>query len=89
VRSGAISSTDRTRLQAPFRAGIEIEDHKLDLAWATGLQERLIAPVAILIDEGQEAEAVANRAGFRFFTSVEAFKIDARRDVLALEPTGV
>ncbi|MBB4957890.1 DISARM system SNF2-like helicase DrmD [Micromonospora polyrhachis] len=30
VRWGAIASADRTALQAPFRAGIEIEDYQLD-----------------------------------------------------------
>jgi hypothetical protein len=69
--------------------GSRLRTYQLDLAGPIGLQERLIAPVAIVIDEGQEAEAVTNHAGFRFFTSVEAFKIDAHRDVLALEPTGV
>ncbi|MER3438723.1 MAG: hypothetical protein C4346_14640 [Chloroflexota bacterium] len=61
----------------------------LDLAWPHGLQEGLSVPVALLIDEGQETEEAANRAGFRFFTSVDEFKDYVRREVLVLEPAGV
>lgn len=61
----------------------------LDLAWPQGLQEGLSAPVALLIDEGRETEEAANRAGFRFFTSVDVFKDYVRREVLVLEPAGV
>ncbi len=61
----------------------------LDLAWPQGIQEGLSVPVALLIDEGRETEEAANRAGFRFFTSVDEFKDYVRREVLALEPAGV
>jgi hypothetical protein len=61
----------------------------LDLAWPAGLQEGLSVPIALLIDEGQEAEEAANRAGFLFFTSVDEFKAYVRSDILALEPAGV
>lgn len=61
----------------------------LDLAWPNGLQEGLSDPVALLIDEGPEVEAVANNAGFRYFTSVSAFKKYVQTEILAspeLEP---
>jgi hypothetical protein len=61
----------------------------LDLAWPAGLQEGLSAPVALRIDEGQEAEEATNRAGFLFFTSVDEFKAYVRSDILAHEPAGV
>ncbi|MGH2584815.1 MAG: GmrSD restriction endonuclease domain-containing protein [Dehalococcoidia bacterium] len=60
----------------------------LDLAWPNGLQEGLSQPVALLINEGQETEEAANRAGFRYFTDLEAFRAYVERDVLALEPAG-
>lgn len=46
----------------------------LDLAWPSGLQEGLSQPVAVLIDEPSETLAAANALGFRYFTSVDAFK---------------
>lgn len=57
----------------------------LDLAWPDGLQEGLSQPVAILIDESSEAEDAANRAGYRFFSSVGDFKSYVRREILASE----
>ena len=61
----------------------------LDLAWPYGLQEGLSQLVALLIDEDESVEAVANQAGFRFFTSVADFKRYVRGEVLALEFTEV
>ena len=46
----------------------------LDLAWPDGLQPGLSHPVALLIDEDHEVEEAANRAGFRYFTEVDAFR---------------
>jgi hypothetical protein len=57
----------------------------LDLAWPDGLQEGLSVPVALLIDEPKETEAAANRAGFRYFTSVEAFRSYVEREILAVD----
>jgi hypothetical protein len=54
----------------------------LDLAWPNGLQEGLTEPVALLLNEGAEVETVAGAMGFRFFTSVDAFKEYVRRDIL-------
>lgn len=61
----------------------------LDLAWPDGLQEGLSQPVALLLEEDEPVEAAANRAGFRFFTSVAEFKSYVRGEVLALELTAV
>lgn len=54
-----------------------------DIAWPAGLQERLSGPVAVLINEGAEVIALASRAGYRCFTSVEAFKDYVQKDVLS------
>ena len=57
----------------------------LDLAWPSGLQEGLSAPVALLVDEPKETEVAAYRAGFRFFTDVQAFQSYVSREILAVE----
>lgn len=57
----------------------------LDLAWPAGLQVGLSQPVALLIDESAEIEEIVNRAGYLFFTNVDAFREYVNRDVLALE----
>lgn len=57
----------------------------LDLAWPNGLQEGYSPPVAVLLDEGREVEQLANQAGFRYFTDVDAFREYVRREVLAQE----
>ena len=56
-----------------------------DLAWPEGLQEGLSVPVALLVDEPDETIRAANRAGFRYFTSIESFKEYVAREVLALD----
>ncbi len=58
----------------------------LDLAWPNGLQEGYSQPVALLLDEVEETEAIANHAGFRFFTNVVQFKHYVEREVLAIAP---
>jgi hypothetical protein len=58
----------------------------LDLAWPGGLQEGLSQPVALLIDEGQETEEAANRAGYRYFTDAEALRAYVRKEILAVVP---
>jgi hypothetical protein len=57
----------------------------LDLAWPDGLQEGYSQPVALLLDEGNDTEAVANQAGFRFFTDVATLKTYVNQEILALE----
>lgn len=56
-----------------------------DLAWPNGIQDALSQPVAVLLNEGAEALAIASRAGYRFFTSVEDFKAYVRIEILAGE----
>ena len=46
----------------------------LDLAWPEGLQPGLSQPVAVLLNEGPATLAVANKAGYRYFTSPDAFR---------------
>lgn len=53
-----------------------------DLAWPQGLQAELSDPVALLIDEGPEVHSIANNYGFRYFTSVDAFKEYVRKKIL-------
>ncbi len=55
----------------------------LDLAWPDGLQAGLSQPVALLIDEGEETEAVANRFGYRYFTDAASFRSYVEREILA------
>ncbi len=57
----------------------------LDLAWREGLQPGLSEPVALLVDEGPELLACANRYGFRCFTDIAAFERYVARDVTAEE----
>lgn len=45
-----------------------------DLAWPLGLQLELSSPVALLLNEGAEVVALASRAGYQCFTSVDDFK---------------
>ena len=64
----------------------------LDLAWPDGLQPGYSQPVALLLDEDSKTEAIANQAGFRFFTDIDRFKAYVRQEILALnestdEPT--
>ena len=46
----------------------------LDLAWVGGVQAELSEPVAVLLNEPPSVLEAANAAGFRCFTSVDAFK---------------
>ena len=58
----------------------------IDLAWPNGLQEGYSQPVALLIDEGRETEEAVNRAGYRYFTDVDAFQKYIKQEILVLEP---
>lgn len=53
-----------------------------DLAWPTGLQEELSSPVAVLLGEGPEVIALASRAGYQCFTSVDGFTRYVQKHVL-------
>jgi len=46
----------------------------LDLVWATGVQEELSEPVAVLLDESAELISMASAAGIRCFTTTAAFR---------------
>jgi len=56
-----------------------------DLAWPMGIQEGLSQPVSVLLNESAETLALANRAGFRCFTTVEDFKAYVQEDILATD----
>ncbi len=58
----------------------------LDLAWPSGLQERLSEPVALLIGEEKETLEAANKAGFSYFTDIDDFKRYVREKILVFEP---
>jgi hypothetical protein len=57
----------------------------LDLAWPNGLQEGYSQPIALLIDEGRETEEAANRAGYRYFTDVDAFRAYVQHEILVMQ----
>ncbi|MBE0448304.1 MAG: DUF262 domain-containing protein [Actinobacteria bacterium] len=61
----------------------------LDLAWPNGLQEGYSQPVALLIDEDKEIEEAANRAGYRYFTDIDSFRLYIEREILALEMASI
>lgn len=61
----------------------------LDLAWPNGLQQGLSQPVALLVGETQATEEAANRAGFRYFTDLKAFRDYVQEEILAFEPDTV
>lgn len=56
----------------------------LDLAWPNGLQEGYSQPVALLIDEVREVEEIVNRAGYLYFTDLDAFRAYVLRDILSV-----
>ena len=53
-----------------------------DLAWPNGIQQELSQPVAILLYEGQETISIANRGGYRCFTTVDDFKEYVEKEIL-------
>lgn len=55
----------------------------LDLAWPNGLQVGFSQPVALLIDDDLEVRTTASEAGFRVFTSADAFRRYVEREILA------
>ena len=44
-----------------------------DLVWPQGIQEELTQPVAVLLNEESETIAMASKAGFRCFKTIEDF----------------
>ena len=57
-----------------------------DLVWPDGLQQGLTQPVAVLLNEDAEVIGLANTAGFRCFTSPDAFKKYVNSELLAVAP---
>ena len=57
----------------------------LDLAWPNGLQEELTEPVALMLNENNEALLLASQAGFRCFKSTQAFKKYVDKEILTLD----
>ena len=55
----------------------------LDMAWPDGLQPGFSRPCAVLLNEPREVEEAANRAGYRFFTSIAEFKEYVEKEILA------
>jgi len=60
----------------------------LDLAWPNGLQEEYSQPVALLLGEEPELEALVSRAGYRCFTDGEALRSYIRHEILAMNGNG-
>ncbi len=56
-----------------------------DVAWPYGVQEGLTEPVAVLINESEEALAIASQAGFRCFASADSFKRYIETEILTQE----
>ena len=54
-----------------------------DMAWPEGLQPGFSQPTAILLNEPREVEEAANRAGYRFFNTVEEFKEHVEKSILS------
>jgi len=57
-----------------------------DLAWPDGLQAGYSQPVALLLDESEETQEIANQNGYRYFTDVQAFRDYVEREILVLQP---
>ncbi len=57
-----------------------------DLAWPNGIQEELSESAAVLLNEPAETISIANRAGFRCFTSVKEFKNYVNTEILKEQP---
>lgn len=53
-----------------------------DLVWPNGIQEELTQPVAVLLNEESETIAMASKAGFRCFKTVEDFKDYIKTEIL-------
>lgn len=57
----------------------------LDLAWPNGIQEELSEPVAILLNESNGTLVLAGQAGFRCFTTTQAFKNYVHQEILGAD----
>lgn len=46
----------------------------IDLAWPNGIQNGLSEPVALLLNETAETQAIVSKSGYRYFTSIADMK---------------
>ena len=46
----------------------------IDLAWPQGIQSGLSEPIALLLNETAETQAIVSKHGYRYYTSVEELK---------------
>ena len=46
----------------------------IDLAWPQGIQRGLSEPIALLLNETADVQAIVSRHGYRYYTSVEELK---------------
>lgn len=46
----------------------------IDLAWPLGIQSGLSEPIALLLNETAETQAIVSKHGYRYYTSVEELK---------------
>ncbi len=46
----------------------------IDLAWPQGIQKGLSEPIALLLNETAETQAIVSKHGFRYYTSIEELK---------------
>jgi hypothetical protein len=63
-------------------AGTGEQKAVFDIAWPNGIQEELSQPVTLLLNEGNEIIAIASQAGYRCFTSVQAFRQYVQAEIL-------
>ena len=56
----------------------------IDLAWPEGLQAGLSAPVAVLLNEPPEVLSAASAAGYRCFTTRDAFQDYVETEILGM-----
>jgi hypothetical protein len=61
----------------------------IDLAWPRGVQEGLTQPIALLLNETAELEAMVNQAGYLFFTNATELCAYIERHVLAVAEENV
>ena len=54
-----------------------------DLAWPKGIQEELSQPVALLQRQNSDVLALANGAGYRYFTGTDELKNYVEKEILA------
>ena len=46
----------------------------IDLAWPQGIQKGLSEPIALLLNETAETQAIVSKHGYRYYTSVDELK---------------